>query len=227
MKNLRISMISLVLGLAAATTAAWGAESVMNLISTGEALQKEVLANKSKAEATDKQNRDLATEGKELSAANTQLNADIAALNKDSDSIVQRKQDYQTRCGPDKKLTQDQFKACSADKDQLNADIVKNTAENGDLKKRQDALFARIATYNAAIKTNPSDQKAAYDAYNASLKKEASWLDQARTQMTSDAFKAYGAKAGCPDVSKPTKTADAMIKLTDDIITCLKKVSNG
>lgn len=227
MKNLRISMITLVLGLAAATTAAWGAESVMNLISTGEALQKDVLANRAKAEATDKENRDLAAEGKELSATNSQLNADIAALNKDSDGIVQRKQDYQNRCGPDKKLTQDQFKACSADKDQLNADIVKNTAQNGELKKRQDALFAKINTYNEAIKTNPSDQKAAYEVYNASLKKEAAWLDQARAQMTSDAFKAYGAKAGCPDVSKPTKTADAMITLADDIITCLKKVSSS
>lgn len=227
MKNLRISMLSLVLGLAAATTAAWGAESILNLISAGEALQKDVLANKAKADATDKQNKDLAVEGKELSSANAQLNADIAALNKDSGSILQRKQDYQTRCGPDKKLTQDQFKACSADKDQLNADIVKNAAQNGELKKRQDALFAKINTYNAAVKTNPADQKAAYDAYNASIKKEASWLDQARTQMTSDAFKTYGAKAGCPDVSKPTKTADAMIKLTDDILTCLKKVSSS
>jgi|GEM_PF-2934870 len=227
MKNLRISLISLVLGLALGSTTAWAAESVMSLISTGDALQKEVLDNRAKAEATDKANRDLAAEGKELSSANAQLNADIASMNKDGESLKQRTQDYQTRCGPDKKLTQDEFKACSADKDQINADIAKVNGEHDSLKKRQDDLFAKINKYNDAIKTNPSEQKQAYADYNASVKKEAAWLDQARTLMVSDAFKGYGAKAGCPDVNKPTKTTDAMIKMADDVITCLKKVSAG
>src|SRR5215469_4287536 len=104
MKNLRISLISLVLGLALGSTTAWAAESVMTLISTGEALQKEVLDNKAKAESTDKANHDLAAEGKELAAANSQLNADINSMTNDANSVKQRTADYQNRCGPDKKL---------------------------------------------------------------------------------------------------------------------------
>jgi len=226
MKSMRISVISLAL-LAGAMSAAWGAESVMNLISSGEAIQKEVSDTRAKAEATDKTNKELAAQGKELSAANNQLNADIAALNKDAESITQRKADFQTRCSPDKKLTPDQITACKTDAAQLNQDITKNTAQNGELKKRQDELFVRIGKYNEAIKSNPAEQKAAYDAFNAATKKEGAWLDQARDQISSDAFKPYAQKAGCPDVNKPSKTTDAMIKMADDVIVCLKKVSNS
>src|SRR5579859_2544667 len=226
MKSMRISLISLAM-LTGAMSAAWGAESVMNLISTGEAIQKEVADTRAKAEATDKANKELAAQGKELSAATNELNAEIAALNKDADGITQRRTDYQSRCSPDKHLTPDAFNACKADVAQLNQDIAKNRAQNGELKKRQDELFAKTAKYNEAIKTNPAEQKAAYDAFNAATKKEGAWLDQARDQISSDAFKPYAQKAGCPDVNKPSKTTDAMIKMADDVIACLKKVSNS
>jgi cell division protein FtsB len=227
MKSMRIPLITLALTLGAAS-AAWGAESVMNLISSGEAVQKEVMDTKAKAESTDKLNKELASQGKELSAANTQLNADIASLNKDAASIAQRKTDFTAKCGdPNKHLTTDEVNACKVDAAQINADIQANTAKNGELKKRQDELFARIGKYNEAIKTNPGEQKSAYDAFNAATKKEGAWLDAAREQMSSEAFKSYGAKAGCPDVNKTPKTTDAMIKMTDDVIACLKKVSNS
>ncbi|HLW74036.1 MAG TPA: hypothetical protein VKT74_03115, partial [Gammaproteobacteria bacterium] len=85
MKNLRISMISLVLGLAAAVTAAWGAESVMSLITSGEAVQKEVLDNKSAMEAAENKNKDLATEGKQLTTEKSQILADLDAWQKEND----------------------------------------------------------------------------------------------------------------------------------------------
>ena len=225
MKSMRIPLITLALTVSA-VSAAWGAESVMNLISTGEAIQKEVQDTKAKAEATDKTNKELASEGKELSAANNQLNADIASFKKDGDSITQRRADFQAHC-QGKQVTADEAKACKAQADQINADIAKNNAQSGELKKRQDDLFAKIAKYNQAIKTNPSDQKSAYDAFNAAAKKEGAWLDQARDQLTSEGFKAYGQKAGCPDVNKPSKTTEAMMKMTDEVIACLKKVSNS
>jgi len=225
MKSMRIPLITLALTVGA-VSAAWGAESVMNLISTGEAIQKEVQDTKAKAEATDKTNRELATEGKELSAANEQLKADIAAFTKDGESITQRSNDYKARC-QSKSVTADEAKACKTQADEINADITKNKAQSGDLKKRQDELFAKIAKYNEAIKTNPGEQKSAYDAFNAAAKKEGAWLDQAREQLTSEGFKAYGQKAGCPDVNKPSKTTEAMMKMTDEVIACLKKVSNS
>src|ERR1041384_4685050 len=62
MKSMRIPLITL--ALAGAVTAAWGAESVMNLISSGEAVQKEVLDNKAKMDAAQQKNKDLAGQGK-------------------------------------------------------------------------------------------------------------------------------------------------------------------
>ena len=227
MNKTRISLISLVLGLAALATTAWGAESVMALISNGEAVQKEVSDTKAAMEASEKKNKDLAAEGNKLTSDQKQLTADVAAWNKENDSLKQRIADNQTNCGPDKKLNQDQYKACKEQITQLNDDIKKVNDENGDLNKRNKDINERIPKYNADIHGIGDKIKDGYAAYNAALKKEAAWLDQARTQMSSSAFASYGKKAGCPDVNKNAKTPEAMIQMSADVITCLKKVSAG
>ena len=103
----------------------------------------------------------------------------------------------------------------------------KVNSENGDLNKRNKDINERIPKYNDAIKGIGDEIKQGFAAYNAALKKEAAWLDQARTQMSSSAFASYGKKAGCPDVNKNAKTPEAMIQMSNDVITCLKKVSAG
>ncbi len=226
MKSMRTPLISLALALGV-VTAAWGAESVMNLISSGEAVQKEVMDTKSKSDAAQQTGKDLVGRGKALQTEKSKIMADLDAWQKENDGVKQRTSDYQTKCGPDKKLNQDEFKACTAEKDQLNTDIAKVNSDNADLQKRNEALNAKIPAYNEEATKNPAEQKDTYNAYTASLKKEAAWLDAARGQMSSDAFKSYGAKAGCPDVNKPAKTPEAMIKMTDDVLTCLKKISNS
>ena len=226
MKSMRIPLITLALTLGAAS-AAWGAESVMNLISSGEAVQKEVMDTKARTEAAEKRNKDLVQQSKDLNAMSSKLTADIAAWKKDQDSLAQRKADYTTRCGA-KGLNNDQIKACQAEAAQLNDEINKNTAANADLQKRNDEYNKKAQAYNETVKSDPNaDVKSAYDAFNAATKKEGAWLDAAREQMSSEGFKSYGAKAGCPDVNKTPKTTDAMIKMTDDVIACLKKVSNS
>ncbi|HEY3646189.1 MAG TPA: hypothetical protein VGM16_12695 [Gammaproteobacteria bacterium] len=228
MKSMRIPLITLALTLGAAS-AAWGAESVMNLISSGEAVQKEVADAKAKTEAAEKKNKDLVEQGKELSTSQTKLNADIAAWQSEQDAIGKRKQEYQTSCTtPGKTLSPDQIKACNSEAQQINTDIQASTAKNGELKKRSDEFTAKAKAYNDTIKSDPnSTVKSAYDAFNAATKKEGAWLDAAREQMSSEGFKSYGAKAGCPDVNKPAKTTDAMMKMTDEVLACLKKVSNS
>ena len=228
MKSMRIPLLTLALTLGAAS-AAWGAESVMNLISSGEAVQKEVMDAKAKTEAAEKKNKDLVAEGKDLSASQTKLNADIKAWQDEQDALGKRKQEYQTRCStPGKTLTPDEITACKTEAQQINNDITASAAKNADLKKRSDEFTAKAKAYNDTIKSDPNAQvKAAYDQFNAATKKEGAWLDAAREQLSSDAFKPYAAKAGCPDVNKPSKTTDAMIKMTDDVIACLKKVSNS
>ena len=226
MNKIRISLISLVLGLAA-FTAAWGAESVMTLISNGEAVQKEVTDTKAAMEASEQKNRDLAAAGNKLTSDQKQLVADVAAWNKKNDDLKARIADNQTNCSPDKKLNQDQYNACKAEIAKLNSDIAEVNSENADLNKRNKDINERIPKYNNDIKGIGDEIKAGYAAYNAALKKEAAWLDQARTQMSSSAFASYGKKAGCPDVTKNTKTPEAMIKMSSDVIECLKKVSAG
>jgi|SRR5579859_547911 len=226
MKSMRISLISLAL-LAGAMSAAWGAESVMNLISSGEAVQKEVADTKAHMEAAIQKNKDLAAQGKALGAEKTKLMADLAEWQKENDAVKQRTDDYKARCSPDKKLTVDQVNACKTDAAQINTDIAKVNSDNADLNKRNNALNAKIPTYNEEAQKAPGEQNSAYDAFNAAAKKEGAWLDQARDQIASDAFKPYAQKAGCPDVNKPSKTTDAMIKMADDVIACLKKVSNS
>lgn len=224
MKSMRISLITLALGLGAAG-AAWSAESVMNLISSGEAIQKEVADNKARMDAAVQKNNEVAAKGKDLSSEKAKLLADQSDWQKENDEVKQRTSDFQNRCSPDKHLGADQLKACQKDADELNQDIAKVNSENAELTRRNQELNARIPAYNDEAQKAPAEQDAAYNAFNAASKKERDWLDQVRGQLATDAFKNYAEKAGCPDMNQPPKTTEAMIKMTDDIIACLKRVS--
>ena len=225
MASIRISLISLALSLGAASTA-WGADSVMTLISSGEAIQKEVTDNKARMDAAVQKNSEVAAKGKDLSAEKTKLLADQSDWQKEDDQVTQRTSDFQNRCSPDKHLAAEQLKACQKDADELNQDIAKVNSENAELIKRNNDLNAKIPPYNDEAQKAPAEQDAAYAAYNASTTKERTWLDQVRAQLATDAFKAYADKAGCPDMNQPPKTPEAMAKMTGDIIACLKKVSS-
>ena len=224
MTSLRVPVITLALTFSAAS--AWGAESVMNLISSGQTVQKEVADTKARMDAAVQHNKEVAAQGNTLAADKAQLLKDYADWQKENDSIRQRSSDFQNRCSPDRKLEAEQLKACKKDADELNQDIAKVNSENAELGKRNDALNAKIPGYNQAAQQAPAEQDAAYDAYNAANQKERSWLDAARNQLSTDAFKSYGDKAGCPDMTQPPQTTDAMNKMTDAVIACLKKIAN-
>src|SRR5579885_2773096 len=110
MKSMRIPSFTLLLVLGAGS--AWGAESVMNLISSGEAIQKEVADNKARMDAAVQKNNVVAAKGKELSAEKAKLLSDQSDWQKENDEVKQRTSDFQARCSPDKKLDQEQLKAC-------------------------------------------------------------------------------------------------------------------
>lgn len=224
MKSMRISLITL--ALAGTVTAAWGAESVMNLISSGESVQKEVHDTKANYDAIQNKKASMAAEAKQFGVDQNKLAADVAQYQKDSVAVKQSAADFANRCGADKKLNQDEYKACTADQQQINADVARVNGEFPTLKQREDALNAKIAEYNkgaGGIDTKVND---AYKTWDAALKKEGAWLDQARSLLVSDAFKSYGQKAGCPAVGKPATTPEGADKMTTDILTCLKKVSS-
>lgn len=225
MNSMRIPVLFLTLALGAAG-AAWGADSVMTLVSSGEAIQKEVADNKARMDAAVQKNSEVATQGKALAAEKAKLLADQSDWQKENDDVKQRTSDFQNRCSPDKRLEAEQLKACQKSADQLNQDIAKVNSENAELTKRNQELNAKIPPYNEDAQKAPTEQDAAYAAYNAATKKESAWLDRVRDQLSSDAFKSYGQKAGCPDMTNPPKTPEGLDKMTGDIIACLKKVSS-
>jgi chromosome segregation ATPase len=199
----------------------------MNLISSGEAVQKEVTDTKGSYDTLQAHKKSLADQAKQFGTDQTKLQADVVQYQKDSAAVNQSASDFKNRCqGADKKLSQDEFKACTADQQQINADVARVNGEFPTLKTREDTLNSRIADYNKEATGIDAKVNDAYTTYSASLKKEGAWLDQARTLLTSDAFKSYGQKANCPNVNKPAGTPEAANKMTDDILVCLKKVSS-
>jgi len=226
MKSMRISVITLALGLAA-VTAAWGAESVMNLISSGEAVNKEVNDAKAEYDNLNQRNKDLVGEQNQLNVDEQKIQNDIAAYQNDSNKVQQSIADYKNRCGGGKQLNPDEYKACNADQTQINADVARVNGEYPVLTQRKNQTDAKVAKHNEDAKGMDGKIKDAYAAWNNAMKKQGSWLDQARSQLTSDAFKPYAAKAGCPDTTKPAKTTEAEMKMANDVLTCLKKVSNS
>lgn len=226
MKSMRISVITLALGLAAGASTAWGAQSVMALISGGEAIMKEVTDSKADYDGAVQKQKDLVAEAKELNAQNDQLTKDMADYKTNQASIQSREADYQKSCGPDQKLTQDQYTACQQTVQSINGDIAKNSATVKSINSRVTELKAKSDAHNEAIKTAQPNVTSTYASWTASLKKQTAWLDQTRDMILSQDFKSYAQKAGCPDVNKPVKTPEAQMKMSSDVIACLKKVSS-
>jgi len=228
MNTMRIAALSLSLGLAGAFTAAWGAESVMSLISTGEAIQNEVNSARSAVQAMEQKNKDLVAEGKSLAAQQYQYQQDYAAWQKDDADVKQRTSEYKAKC-EGQKLDQDQYKACAAEQQQLAADIAKVNGEVAPFAKRHQDISDAATKHNAAIGDFKQAEPASRTGYSNALTKQQTWLEQARNLVGSDSFKtsAVAQKANCPDVSKAPKTPEALAKMSDDVLTCLKKVSTG
>jgi hypothetical protein len=225
MNNARITLITLALALTAAS-AAWGADPVPALISSGAALQKDLADAKLRVDAAVQKDKDVAAQGKELIAEKAKLLADLADWQKEDGFIRQRSDDFNNRCNPDKRLNAEELKACKKDADEIGQGIAKVNGDNAELGKRNDALNAKIPAYNQEAQKATAEQDAAHAAFDSTTKKEGAWLDVVRKQLSSDAYKPYGAKAGCPDMDKRPDTTDAIIKMTDDVIACLKKASN-
>jgi hypothetical protein len=227
MNKIRISTISLLLGLAGAfTAAAWGAESVMSLISTGEAVQSEVQSSKSSLDDLLKQQKEEAATGKNLQAEQQQLNQAIQDFQKEKDGVNQQNTDYKAKC-LGKQLNNDDYKACKAMSDSINAAIVKINNEAATLQKRANDSKGRVDTFNTVIKTLPQSITAANTNYKNAFNKEQSWLYNARTLVASQDFQPYAKKAGCPDAQKTPKNEDQVLKMSSDILACLKRVSGG
>lgn len=222
----RIASLALGLGLAGIVTVAWGAESVINLISDGEAVVSNVKTTQSAQDAVTKQNQALAAEGPQLVADQKKLQADIAAYQKQVDDVKTQSADYKIKCqNKDKNLKPDEFKACQAQRAQITALIDQVNKQPQVLNQRQKDFNDRANAYNKATQDLKADAPKASNAYSIALTKEEAWIDRVRTFLLSPAVQPYAKKAGCPDVEKPAKDIAGVNKMSIKALACLKKIA--
>ena len=223
--TLRIVTLSLALGLAGALATAWGAESVMDLISQGESAMTKVKSAKAAVDAVMQKNDALKAQGPQLQAESTKLQADIAAFKQLSANLSQKISDYNTKCKSPK--TDEIFKECKAENAELKQDSESLQTQPAALNAREKSLNASATAYNQQVKALPNDLKTAQDNYTDAVKYQYAWLDKARDQVAQPAFKPYAKKYNCPNVMKPAKTQDDADTMSEQILACLKRVVNS
>ncbi|HVA55821.1 MAG TPA: hypothetical protein VNI53_08540 [Gammaproteobacteria bacterium] len=223
--TVRIIALASLFTLAGVLTTAWGAESVTSLISQGEAVIAKTNTTKAALDAAVKNNDALVTEGKQIQADQQQLKTDIDALKKASADFNQKASNYEAACAKPKST--DQYNACKAQNAELKQQSDQLKTEPAQLNKRQNDFIARATKYNQEVNTAPKEVSAADTAFRNALINQYTWLDKARVLVASPAFVPYAKKAGCPDVKNPAKTTESAMKMSDEIITCLKKVAGS
>ena len=223
--TVRIITLALMFGLAGVLTTAWGAESVVDLITQGETAAAAMKSAKSELDAALQKNAALAAEGKQIQAQQQQIQAGIAAYKKKVANVQTETDNYKSTCSS-KQLNTDQYKACKAQLAQINADIATVNAEQPRLTKNQSDWQTRAVKYNQAIQTAPNEVRAADSKYRNAMVDQYHWLDKARLMVASPAFQPYAKKAGCPNVRNPAKTSEAATKMSGEILACLKKVAS-
>lgn len=223
--TIRIVTLSLALGLAGFLVTAWGAESVMDLISQGEAIMAKVKSAKAGVDDVMQKNDALKAQGPQLQAESTKLQADIAAFKQSSASLNQKIADYNAKCKSPK--TDEIFKECKAENAELKQDSENLQTQPAALNAREKSLNASAAAYNQQVQALPGLLKTAQDNYTNALKNQYAWLDRARDQVAQPAFQPYAKKYNCPNVMKPAKTQQEADTMTDQILACLKRVVNS
>lgn len=222
----RIIALASIFTLVGVLTTAWGAETVADLISQGEAVTAKTNSAKTALDTAVKNNDALVAEGKQIQAEQQQLKANIDAYKKQNDDVKQQTTDYKSKCD-NKQLTPDQYKACKEQLAQINASINAVNAQPAILNKQQNDFLAHANKYNQEVKAAPKEVSAADTAFRKAEIDQFQWLDKARALVASAAFEPYAKKAGCPDVKNPAKTTDSAMKMSDEILTCLKKVAGS
>ena len=223
--TIRIVTLSLALGLAGTLAVAWGAESVMDLISQGESVMANVKSSKAAVDSVTQQNTTLKSQGTEIQVENTKLQGDIAAFKQQVADYNQKASAYKQQCSTAK--TDDQVKACNtqhAALEQISNDLKDKPAQ---LNAREKAFIAKATAYNQQVKDLPNQLKTAEDNYTMALRRQYDWLDKARDQVASPAFQPYAKKYHCPNVMKPAVTQDQANTMSDQILACLKRVVNS
>jgi chromosome segregation ATPase len=221
----RIASTFLLMTLSGGLTDAWGAESVQDLIDSGEAVQKEVNSAKNAQDDLAKQNTDLVAQGKQLVAEQKQLPIDRDAWQKESDALQQRVAAYHAKC-EGKPLNEGDKRDCKKELDDINTNIANVNTERDTLNKRVTDLNDNGTKYNDAVKQLQTRVPEVGTNYTMAINKETDWLVQALNRTNAASFKPYAAKFGCPAVSKQPGTDEGVMSVSSKVLACLKKFAS-
>lgn len=222
--KLRIASLALSLGLAGMVTLAWGAESVINLISQGDVAIKNLKASKVAYENGLTQNKALADEAKQISVDNQKLSAAIDDYKKQSAGVKQQIDAYSAKCSG-KKLDRKTYDECKAEQPKVSSAVDAVNAIPAKLNKQQSDLVARSNQYNKNMQDLQASAPKLQKDYNEKLTTDESWLNQVRNFAASPAVQPYAKKAGCPDTNKIAKNVGQVIDQSEQYLACLKKIA--
>lgn len=219
----RIASLAVGLGLAGIVTLAWGAESVVNLISQGEVAIKELKSSQAAYEDGQKQNKELAVEGQKLSEEHQQLQDAIDDYKKQSAAVQQQIADYTAKCSG--KLKQKAYDECKAEQPKVKQAVDDVNAIPAKLNKKQADLSTRASQYNNDVKTLQTNAPKVQQEFNDRLTKDENWLNNVRDFVASPAVQPYAKKAGCPDTKNVAKNIEQVIDQSEKYLSCLKKIA--
>lgn len=222
--KLRIASLALGLGFAGMVAVAWGAESVINLISQGEVAIRNVKDSKAAYDAGLKRNKDLAAESQQITADNQQLQAGMDAYKKQGDAVKQEIADYTAKCSG-KKLKQKEYDECTTTQAKVSKDVDAVNAVPAKLNKQQAELATRADKYNSDMKDLQANAPKLQADFTDKLSKDEDWLNKVRDFVASPAVQPYAQKAKCPDTKNIAKNVDQVIDQSEKYLACLKKIA--
>ncbi|MGH8369498.1 MAG: hypothetical protein ACRESC_00830 [Gammaproteobacteria bacterium] len=222
--KIRIASLALGLGLAGTVAVAWGAESVINLVSQGEVAIRNVKDSRAAYEDGLKRNKDLAAQSQQITADNQQLQAGIDAYNKQSSAVKQEIADYTAKCSG-KKLKQKEYDECTATQSKVSKDVDAANAVPATLNKQQANLAVRVNKYNSDMKDMQVSAPKLQSDFTDKLSKDEDWLNKVRDFIASPAVQPYAQKANCPDTKNIAKNVDQVIDQSEKYLACLKKIA--
>lgn len=245
--KLRIVSLALGLGLAGVVTVTWGAESVMSLISHGEVAVRELKSSRAAYKNAEKQNKDLAAEGKQIAVDTQKHNQEVIAFKARRAALSKKYAEFTARCAAKKDKKKDNnkataqpnqkkqyetyqeqrahYKQCLADQKKLVAETKEVNAVPAKLNKESADLNTRSDQYNKHVKEFMTNAPKLQNTFTDKLNTDEDWLNKVRSFVASPAVQPYAKKAKCPDTKKIAKDVTQVIEQSEQYLACLKKIA--
>lgn len=226
MNKTLLAVLSLAILAAGTAIPVWGAESVNQLIKSGET----AIANATKAKAAqddvESRNKQLQAEEVTIKADQAKLETQIKAFNQQQDQIKAKIADFKKNCAG-KKLEKKDYDVCIQQQTEITKGEAAINAQQVPLVKQQDDFNNRVTTFKAQADQLNADSPTAAANYTVALNSEQNWLNQARNFLTSPALGRLTRKAHCADFSTSVSDVAGINGMSAKALDCLKRIKSG